>query len=51
LNIRTGAGSNYRVNGQIKKNEIYTIVAEKNNWGRLKSGAGWIRLDYTKRIE
>lgn len=27
----------------------YTIVEEKNGWGRLKSGAGWISLSYTKK--
>lgn len=31
-----------------KKNK-YTIVEEKNGWGRLKSGAGWISLSYTKK--
>ena len=46
LNVRAGAGTNYRVTTQIKKNQVYTIVDEKNNWGKLKSGAGWICLDY-----
>ena len=23
--------------------------AEQNGWGKLKSGAGWISLDYTKK--
>ena len=32
-----------------KKNK-YTIVEEKNGWGRLKSGAGWISLSYTKKV-
>lgn len=45
----------------IKKNPkyyfpktVYTIVEEKMNgltkWGRLKSGAGWISLGYTKKV-
>lgn len=50
LNIRNGAGTNYKINGTVKKGEIYTIVEEKNGWGKLKSGAGWIYLGYTKKV-
>lgn len=46
LNVRAGAGTNYKINTTVKRNEVYTIVEEKNGWGRLKSGAGWICLDY-----
>lgn len=49
LNVRNGAGTNNKINTQIKKNEVYTIVEEKNGWGKLKSGAGWICLSYTER--
>lgn len=54
LNIRENAGTNYNVTGQIKDKGIYTIVAEKQGqgatlWGKLKSGAGWISLDYTEK--
>lgn len=51
LNIRAGAGTNYRVVAQIKDSQVYTIVAQKDNWGKLKSGAGWICLDYTKKLK
>ena len=56
LNIRKGAGTNYSKTGTIKKGEVYTIVAESNGkgakkWGKLKSGAGWISLDYVKKIK
>lgn len=47
LNVRKGAGTNYAVTTTIRRNEVYTIVAESNGWGKLKSGAGWICLDYT----
>lgn len=52
LRIRKGAGTHYPVAGCIRDKGIYTIVEEKtgtgaSNWGRLKSGAGWIALDYT----
>ena len=40
LNVRAGPSMDYKVNTIIKKNEVYTIVEEKNNWGKLKSGAG-----------
>ena len=55
LNIRKGPGTNYSKNGTIKPN-TYTIVDESTGkgatlWGKLKSGAGWIALDYTERVE
>ena len=50
LNYRQGPSTNYKINGTIKKNEVYTIVEEKDGWGKLKSGAGWICLDYVKKI-
>jgi uncharacterized protein YgiM (DUF1202 family) len=49
LNVRSGPGTGYRINTQVKKNQVYTIIDEKNGWGKLKSGAGWIALDYTDR--
>ena len=49
LNIRTGPGTNYGSKGFIKPG-VYTIVETQGNWGRLKSGAGWICLDYAKKI-
>lgn len=55
LNIRKGPGTNYGTNGSIKDKGTYTIVAESDGpgaskWGKLKSGAGWISLDYTKKV-
>lgn len=55
LNIRKGAGTNYGTNGAIRDKGVYTIVAEASGqgatkWGKLKSGAGWISLDYTKKV-
>lgn len=50
LNVRAGAGTNYNVTTTVKKGQAYTIVAESNGWGKLKSGAGWISLKYTTRI-
>lgn len=50
LNVRAGAGITYKVKTTVKKGEVYTIVAEKNGWGKLKSGAGWISLKYCKKL-
>lgn len=56
LNIRKGAGTNTAITGCIKDKGVYTIVEEKQGvgstlWGKLKSGAGWIALDYTQKIK
>ena len=50
LNVRAGAGTNYPVNTQVKRGQVYTIVDEKDGWGKLKSGAGWIKLSYTVKV-
>jgi len=50
LNVRAGAGTKYKATTTIKKGEVYTIVDESNGWGKLKSGAGWISLKYTKKV-
>lgn len=49
LNIRTGPGTKYESKGYIKPG-TYTIVKTDGKWGKLKSGAGWIHLDYTKKV-
>ncbi len=54
LYIRKGPGTNYGKNGFIAPG-VYTIVAESagagaTKWGKLKSGAGWISLDYAKTV-
>ena len=50
LNIRSGPSSNYVIVTQVKQNEVYTIVEEKEGWGKLKSGIGWLDLQYTQRV-
>ena len=54
LKVRKGAGTNFGTNGSVKEGQVYTIVEEKYNgmtkWGKLKSGAGWISLNYTKKV-
>ena len=50
LNIRKGPGTNYGINGSIKDKGIYTIIETNGSWGRLKSGLGWISLNYTQKV-
>lgn len=50
LKVRKGPGTNYNQVTSVKKGSIFTIVETNGNWGKLKSGAGWIHLSYTERI-
>lgn len=61
LRIRKGPGTNYPVNYDTPKKGvtgigIFTITeaktgkGSKTGWGKLKSGDGWISLDYAKRV-
>lgn len=50
LNVRQGPGTGYKVTTTVGKGEIYTIVQEHSGWGKLKSGAGWISLNYVERV-
>ena len=50
LNIRKGPGTDYARTGQFTGIGIFTIIEVSGNWGRLKSGAGWISLNYATRI-
>lgn len=49
LNIRSGPGIKYKIVGTIRDKGVYTIVDEDGTWGKLKSGEGWISLNYTKK--
>lgn len=50
LNIRKLPTTKSDVTGIIRDQGLYTIVEEDGNWGKLKSGMGWISLKYTKRV-
>ena len=49
LYIRKGPGKKYETKGFVNPG-TYTIVEKKGRWGKLKSGKGWICLDYAKKI-
>ena len=55
LNIRKGPGTNYGTIGHYTGKGVFTIVEEASGegaskWGRLKSNAGWISLDYAAKL-
>lgn len=56
LNIRKGPGKNYDKTGNYTGRGIFTIIetskgeGSDSGWGRLKSGAGWISLDFAERV-
>ena len=49
LYIRKGPGTTYGTNGVVRLGDVYTIVEEKDGFGKLKSGAGWVSLKYMKK--
>ena len=51
LNVRSGPGTQYPITTQVKRGSVYTIVAQDSGWGKLKSGAGWIKLSYTLPLQ
>lgn len=57
LRIRTGAGTGYAFTGEYTGKGVFTITETKAGkgstagWGKLKSDAGWISLDYATRLE
>lgn len=56
LNIRCGPGTNYAKTGDYTGKGVFTITEVQNGkgstagWGKLKSGAGWISLDYASKV-
>lgn len=55
LNIRKGPGTNYAKTGRYTGIGSFTIAEESDGqgatkWGRLKSNAGWISLDFCTKI-
>lgn len=50
LNVRASASETAKVNTTVKKGGVYTIVEEKNGFGCLKSGSGWVSLQHIQKI-
>ena len=50
LNIRLNPNPDGKIVGQVKYNQVFTIVQEEGGYGKLKSGVGWIDLSYTRKM-
>lgn len=56
LNIRKGAGTDTDKTGKYTGIGVFTIMEVRSGkgstaeWGKLKSGAGWISLDYCSKV-
>lgn len=52
LNVRSGPGTNFSKVDQVHKGQAFTIIDQDGNWGKLKSGVGWICLKgYTEKVK
>ena len=50
LNVRDGAGTNYRIISTIRKNSIKTVIEESDGWGKITNPGGWISSQYYEGI-
>ena len=50
LNVRSNPSPKAIVTGRLYKDQVYTIVAVEGGWGKLKSGKGWINLEFVSQI-
>lgn len=50
LNVRSGAGTSYRILGSLKKGQSVSVTAEQSGWLKIAYGSsgGWISKQYTK---
>lgn len=50
LNIRKEPTTASSIVGKVSEGEVFTITEVQGKWGKLKSGLGWIYLDYTTKL-
>lgn len=52
LYIRGGAGTTHPIRGVVRNGQVLKITEVKGNWGKLKSGEGWINISskYCKKV-
>jgi LysM repeat protein len=48
LNVRSGAGTNYRILTTVRKGSNHKLLEEKNGWGKISKG--WISSKYYKKL-
>ena len=51
LNVRKGPGVKFEKTNEVHKGDAFTIVEIDGNWGKLKSGEGWINLNYAEKVK
>lgn len=49
LNVRREPDTKSRITAQVRRGQVLIVDEEKDGWGRLRSGAGWISLEYAER--
>lgn len=49
--VKAGAGNKYKTVTTYNKSSVYTIIAERNEYGKLKNGDGWISLQDVARLK
>lgn len=50
LNVRAGAGTNNRIVTKINRGSKQGVDRVSGDWGHLMNDAGWINLNYCKKI-
>lgn len=50
INVRYKPSLESDVATQIRPGTIFTIIEEKDGWGRLQSGYGWINLKFVEKL-
>ena len=50
LNVRTGAGTNYKIVTTLKTGSLQGVDYVQGDWGHLLNGAGWIHLGYCSKV-
>ena len=50
LNVRQGAGTNYKIVGNVRKGAACELIEVNNGWGKINKPNGWICLDYCEDV-
>lgn len=50
LNVRSGAGTGYKVMSTVRKGATYLVLEETNGWGKVSRLNGWFSLQYVQKL-